>query len=246
MFESTLVNDAKGARAALSFSTSLLLQAGLISTGVAISILAPIAIPSVPDLQIAPPHPRFRDAVKLVRVRQSPSSTSSMPSPIPRPTPIFTYVPPGLNSRSVAFEGDPVAINVGSGLEDAGPIVGSGIPNVTQPPPPPPKPPARKEEPAPPKRLAIGGQVLAAQILNRVQPVYPALARQARIEGVVQLHGIISKEGRIVSLSVITGHPLLVKAALDAVSQWTYRPTYLNQQAIEVEAPIEVRFVLGR
>jgi protein TonB len=107
----------------------------------------------------------------------------------------------------------------------------------------PPPPPVKVEAP---KRIAIGGDVLAARILNRPTPVYPPLARQMRLEGVVRLHGVISKTGKIADLRVVSGHPFLVKAALEAVAQWTYSPTYLNGQPIEVEAPIEVRFVLGR
>jgi protein TonB len=62
----------------------------------------------------------------------------------------------------------------------------------------------------------------------------------------VTLHGIITREGRIGQLRILSGHPLLVKAAFDAVSQWVYSPTLLNGQPVEVEAPIEVRFSLSR
>jgi protein TonB len=166
-----------------------------------------------------------------------------MRSPIQRRVYIPDFRPPtvGVATRAMSFEDGPVVIGSAPG-PIGGDLIGVAVPQVT---PPPPKPPAKKEEPVV-SRLAVGGNVLAAQILNRVQPVYPPLARQARIDGVVQLHGVISREGRIVSLRVISGHPLLTKAALDAVSQWTYKPTFLNGQPIEVEAPIEVRFVLSR
>jgi protein TonB len=245
MFETALVNDAKGARGALSFSTSLLLQAGLVTVGVAASLLVPIAMPAVPELNILPPAPKFKDAVKLVSSQQMSAAASSMQSPIRRAyIPNFTRDPVAVGSRRIEF-GDNVPVVIGSGPRPSHEDVFGldGIPKVA--PPPPPKPPAKKEEPVV-SRLAVGGNVLAAQILNRVQPIYPPIARQTRTEGVVQLHGVISREGRIVSLRVISGHPLLTKAALDAVSQWTYKPTYLNGQPIEVEAPIEVRFVLSR
>ncbi len=244
MFETALVNDAKGARGALSFSTSLLLQAGVVTAGVAASLLVPIAMPSVPELNILPPAPKFRDAVKLVSTQQASASASTMRSPVRRVyVPNFTHTPTAVGSRQIEF-GDnvPVVIGHGPGIA-SGDVIGSlGMPTAA--PPPPPKV-VKKEEPAV-SRLAIGGNVLAAQIINRVQPVYPPLARQARIEGVVRLHGVISRDGRIAELRVVSGHPLLTKAALDAVSQWSYKPTYLNGQPIEVEAPIEVRFVLGR
>lgn len=103
-----------------------------------------------------------------------------------------------------------------------------------------PKPPAER----PAARVRMGGDVQAAKILNRVIPAYPPLARQARIAGVVELMGIISRDGRIQQLRVVSGHPLLVPAALEAVRQWTYRPTLLNGEPVEVIAPITVHFTL--
>ena len=81
--------------------------------------------------------------------------------------------------------------------------------------------------------------------MTRVQPVYPVLARQSGIQGVVVLHAIIDRDGRVSELRVISGHPLLVKAAIDAVNQWRYQPTLLNGQPVEVETTITVSFVLG-
>ncbi len=86
----------------------------------------------------------------------------------------------------------------------------------------------------------------AAKIIKKVIPTYPPLARQARVSGTVQLVGIIAKDGTIQQLQVASGHPLLVKAALDAVRQWIYRPTLLNGQAVEVIAPIDVIFSLSQ
>jgi len=101
--------------------------------------------------------------------------------------------------------------------------------------------------PPPPKitRTKVGGQVQEALAINKPNPVYPPLARQARIQGKVQLHAIIDKEGRVSQLEVISGHPLLVKAALDAVQNWRYRPTILNGEPVEVDTTIDVNFVLG-
>jgi protein TonB len=75
-----------------------------------------------------------------------------------------------------------------------------------------------------------------------VQPVYPELAKQARIQGIVQLNIVISKEGRVVDIKVISGHPLLISAALEAVKQWEYNPTLLNGQPVEV--PPKCRYLL--
>lgn len=81
-----------------------------------------------------------------------------------------------------------------------------------------------------------------AQLVNRVEPVYPHLAAIAGIQGQVKLHAIIARDGSIQSLNAISGHPLLVRAALDAVGQWRYRPYYLNGEAVEVETFITVNF----
>jgi protein TonB len=86
--------------------------------------------------------------------------------------------------------------------------------------------------------------VLEAQLMTRIGPQYPILAKLAKIEGTVRLHAIISRDGRITSLDVISGHPLLVQAALDAVRQWRYRPTLLNGEPVEVETSITVIFRL--
>jgi protein TonB len=105
--------------------------------------------------------------------------------------------------------------------------------------PPPPKPKATGP-------LRVGGQVQAARLINRVQPIYPPLARQTRISGTVRLHAIISKDGSIKELEVVSGHPLLQQAALDAVRQWRYQPTLLNTEPVEVDTTIDVIFSLNQ
>jgi periplasmic protein TonB len=85
-----------------------------------------------------------------------------------------------------------------------------------------------------------------AQLINRVDPVYPRPAVLAGIQGQVKLHAIIARNGRIESLELISGHPMLVQAALEAVRQWRYRPYYLNGEAVEVETFITVNFTRER
>jgi len=85
---------------------------------------------------------------------------------------------------------------------------------------------------------------MEGNLIHRVQPEYPPLARQARIQGTVVLRAVISREGRIENLQVLSGHPLLVPAALAAVRQWRYRPYSLNDQPVEVETQITVNFTL--
>jgi len=96
------------------------------------------------------------------------------------------------------------------------------------------------------QRIRQGGSVQAALLVNKVQPVYPPLARQTRISGTVRLHALISKSGSVESLEVISGHPLLVRSAMDAVQQWKYKPTLLNGEPVEVDTTIDVIFSLNQ
>lgn len=84
----------------------------------------------------------------------------------------------------------------------------------------------------------------AARLIRAPNPAYPPLAKDARIQGVVRLDAIIGKDGRIENLKAADGNPLLIQAAMDAVKQWVYRPTYLNGQPVEVATEINVHFRL--
>ncbi len=88
--------------------------------------------------------------------------------------------------------------------------------------------------------------VMEGNLILKVQPRYPAIAKTAGIQGTVELQAIVSRDGTIENLRVLSGHPLLVKAAIEAVSQWRYRPYYLNGEAIEVETQVTVNFSLNR
>jgi protein TonB len=82
-------------------------------------------------------------------------------------------------------------------------------------------------------------------LIRKTQPTYPPLARSARIQGIVVLQAIISKQGTIENVTVLTGHPMLIPAAIDAVRQWRYRPYILNNEPVEVETQITVNFSLA-
>jgi len=97
-----------------------------------------------------------------------------------------------------------------------------------------------------PQRVPVTSTIEAAKLISRVQPVYPPLAIQARIQGNVVLHAIIGRDGQVSELQILFGHPLLINAAVEAVRQWRYSPTLLNGQAVEVETTITVSFVLGQ
>jgi TonB family protein len=95
-----------------------------------------------------------------------------------------------------------------------------------------------------PGRIQIGEAVQQQMLIRRVDPVYPPLAQQARIQGVVRLNVLISREGTVVNVTVVSGHPLLTAAAIDAVRQWVYRPTLLNGTPVEVLTTASVPFNL--
>ena len=99
--------------------------------------------------------------------------------------------------------------------------------------------------PNPARRIRVGGGVQVNNLIEKVTPAYPPLAKQARISGTVRFDAVISREGRIINLHLVTGHPLLVQSATEAVSQWVYRPTLLNGDPVEVITQIDVNFTLS-
>lgn len=92
-------------------------------------------------------------------------------------------------------------------------------------------------------RICVASEVQAAKLINRIKPVYPDEARQDGIMGNVVLHVIIGMDGTVSDAKLISGHPLLLEAARDAVRQWRYTPTLLNGQPVEVETAVSVPFV---
>jgi periplasmic protein TonB len=96
-----------------------------------------------------------------------------------------------------------------------------------------------------PTSIRASTGVQQAMLIHEVKPPYPPLARQARISGTVRLAAVIARDGSIQHLQVITGPPLLVKAALDAVQQWRYKPTLLSGEPVEVITEIDVNFTLS-
>jgi len=98
---------------------------------------------------------------------------------------------------------------------------------------------------ATPQRVRVSSGVVSGLLLRKVQPNYPPLARQARIQGVVVLQAQISKEGAIENLQLISGHPMLAPAAIEAVKQWKYKPYLLNGEPVEVETQVQVNFTLA-
>jgi protein TonB len=99
--------------------------------------------------------------------------------------------------------------------------------------------------PPPPKRIRVSQGVTEGRLIQKIEPRYPTLALGAHVQGHVQLAAIISKTGEIQNLVLLSGHPLLVPAAIEAVRKWRYRPFLLNGEPVEVETTITVNFQLS-
>ena len=91
-------------------------------------------------------------------------------------------------------------------------------------------------------RIRIGSSLLQKKLKSAQPPEYPALARQARVEGEVKLNAVVGKDGSVQNLSVVSGHPLLIPAAIEAVKHWTYEPTAINGSPTDVESEVDVNF----
>ncbi|HYP09248.1 MAG TPA: TonB family protein [Bryobacteraceae bacterium] len=123
---------------------------------------------------------------------------------------------------------------------------GRGDVNFVPPPPPPPPPAARPTPPAgepnSPKRIQVDGAVQASKLVEQPQVQYPDLAVRARIQGVVRFRAVVTTEGTVINLTLMSGHPVLVPAATEAVRRYRYQPTLLNGEPVEVDTQIEVNF----
>jgi protein TonB len=103
---------------------------------------------------------------------------------------------------------------------------------------------AKPKGPAAPVR--VGGNVQQANLIKQPKPSYPPLAKAARVQGTVKFQATISKDGTIQNLQLISGPPLLVQSAMQAVQQWVYKPTLLNGEPVEVITTIDVNFTLSQ
>ena len=180
----------------------------------------PAAVPPPP-----PPPPPVQ-AVQAVRTTPPPANAFVAPTEAPpdiQPEPVGT---------AIAEAG--IAGGVEGGIAPG--IVGT-VPALVEGPPPP--PPAASLPQGP---VRIGGQLSAPTLLKRVEPIYPGIAQSAAIDGVVILDAIVDEHGRIQSLKVLRGHPLLAKAAIEAVQQWEYEPLKLNGRPTPFELSVSLWF----
>ena len=98
---------------------------------------------------------------------------------------------------------------------------------------------------ATPQRVKVSAGVTQGLLIRKVQPTYPPLAKQARIQGTVVLQAVIGKDGSIQNLHAVSGHPMLIQSAIDAVRQWKYKPYFLNGEPVEVDTQVTVNFTLA-
>ncbi len=175
-----------------------------------------------------PPPPPPQPVVKTVRPPKIINlSRMVAPTVIPKTVSIVKDDAPVI----VTNGSDGVAGGTGNVLGGLG--IGSGPAAA----PPPPK--------ATPQRVRVGGNVQAANIISQTRPEYPMIAKTAHVSGTVVLHAVISKDGSIQELQYVSGPPLLMKSAMDAVKEWRYKPTQLNGEPVEVDTTISVVFSLG-
>lgn len=96
-----------------------------------------------------------------------------------------------------------------------------------------------------PQRVRVSAGIATGLLVSKVDPIYPPLARQARIQGIVVLTVIVGKTGDVEDVQLVSGHPMLAPAAIEAVKQWKYRPYLLNGDPIAVDTQVQVNFMLA-
>ena len=226
----------------------LLLPQSISQRELLIALVAPIGPPPAP---VPPP-------VALPAVAPLPKVVKS--SVVPRVIEPGVLVMPTIIPKEVAKVIDEPVVATGGvvgGLPGGvpGAVIGgvlgnvlstSSIVDVPAPaPPPPPPPPSPPKVVAPPAPVRVGGMVKEPRLLKLVPPMYPKLAAQARVTGTVVLEATVTAQGTVEEIHIVSGHPLLVQAAIDCVKQWQYEPTLLNGIPMPVILTAKVHFDRG-
>jgi protein TonB len=181
-----------------------------------------------------PPPPPAAAAVQHVKVIQTDIVNGELRTPTKIPQKIKMIqedeAPPAMATTGVVG-GVPGGIPGGS----MGGVIGSVLSST----------PTVAPHIATPQRVRVSSGVSSGLLIRRVNPTYPPLARQARIQGTVILQAQISKDGSIENLQLVSGHPMLAPAAIEAVKQWKYKPYLLNGEPVEVDTQVQVNFTLA-
>jgi protein TonB len=253
MFEQSFVGGENVTRKASSVFISFLIQVALVIVGVLIPLIYTETLPTTqltsflvapPPPPPPPPPPAAAAPVKIVKVapRQFDAGRLMAPKNIPKEIAMIKEDDAPPPSAAVGVVGGvPGGVPGGTPGGVIGGIIGS-VPTAAPPPPPVKEPP----KPQVPKQIRVGGNVQAAKLISQPRPAYPPLARQARIQGTVRFNAVIGRDGTIQNLTLVSGHPLLVPSATEAVRQWRYQPTLLNGEPVEVVTVIDVNFTLSQ
>jgi len=243
MFADSLLDDYWAARSRRGWTTTVSFAVQAVAVGVLL-LLPLLYTQGLPQPQLIaalvaptpPPAPATPTRARNIRANASNlSSQGQVIAPLAVPREILhvdeTTAPPPVDAGGIGVVGSIGNSTARNGVLDS---IGTGLNSIAPLP-----PPSASEHPPRVSRMMEGN------LIYRVQPQYPPLARQARVQGVVVLRAMISREGKIENLQVISGHPLLVKFATEAVRQWRYRPYYLNNEPVEVETQVTVNFTLA-
>src|SRR6266404_5010352 len=240
MFEDSLIESGGRLKTKRGLTTFLSFgfQIALVGVLVLIPLLFTEALPKTQLMTFLvappppPPPPPPPAAVKIVKTIQTDIVNGQLrtPTKIPKKVEIVKEeeAPPPMNAGVVG--GVPGGVPGGSLGGVMGSIIGgtpTAVPKVAV------------------QRVRVSQGVTQGMVIHRVQPTYPPLARTARVQGAVQLAAVIGKDGAVQNLHVLSGHPLLTQAALDAVKQWRYKPYILNGEPVEVDTQITVNFTLS-
>jgi protein TonB len=244
MFDDLVISSAQPKRtnSVWTVALSTIIQFGIVIVMILIPLIYTEALPKqmlttflVAPAPPPPPPPPPAAVQRIVKpvARLIHNGQMMAPTVIPKRVEMIKEeeLPPDIGNVGVVG-GVPGGIAGGS----AGGVLGGIIGGAGSGPPPPPKPKAP---------LRIGGNVMAASLIRKVDPIYPPIAKTAHISGTVVLHAIIGKDGSVQDLQYVSGPPLLMKSALDAIRQWRYKPTMLNGEPVEVDTTISVVFSLG-
>jgi periplasmic protein TonB len=245
MFEDSLLESGGRLKTKRGMTTtiSFILEIVLVGILVLIPLLFTEALPKqqlmtflvAPPPPPPPPPPPAAAPVKVVKQIQSDITNGQLRTPTKIPEKVQMIKeedsPPPMASMGGVVGGVPGGVPGGQ----MGGVIG-GIISST---------PVAVPKVATPQRVRVSQGVSQGLLIKKVQPPYPPLARQARIQGQVLLQAEISKDGSIQNLRLISGHPMLAPSAIEAVKQWRYKPYYLNGEPVEVETQITVIFSLS-
>ena len=211
------------------FGASVALQAALLASLVIFTVASPAILPMIVPVMAAPFRP----------TPPTPPRTAGVLDTHGDPVPAGPARP---RARSVSHElpslSDPIPVGIGAGDQIGNVLeaVGTLAPSDSGP--------ARPAEPAHVAPLSVSSGVMEGMLIDRIQPVYPNLAQITHQSGRVELRAIIATDGTVRSVEVVSGKPIFVKAAAEAVLHWRYRPTLLDGAPVEVATFVTVDFVL--